>query len=80
LNSGLHGEVYTIGADGQHLKNITDNHRDSGSADPVWSPDGTKILFLSAHSFEGGFGIGPATMNPDGTGRHLISSGPQEMY
>lgn len=34
--------------DGQHLTNITDNHRRGGSADPVWSPDGQKILFLSA--------------------------------
>jgi Tol biopolymer transport system component len=80
LNSGPHGEVYTIDADGQHLKNITDNHCDSGSADPVWFPYGTKILFLSAHSFESGFGIGPATMNPDGTDRHFISSDPQEMH
>ncbi len=74
------GDVYTINADGKHLKNITDNHRHAGSADPVWSPDGTKILFLQAHAFEGGFGIGLATMHPDGSARHFISSDPKEMH
>ena len=76
--SGSHGEVYTMDADGSNLKNITDNFRNGGSGDPVWSPDGKKILFLSAH-FEGGeFGIGLATMNPDGSARHFISPNPEE--
>jgi len=72
-HGGHHGEVYTMDADGQHLKNITDNFRHAGSSDPVWSPNGKKILFLSAHVEGGGFGIGLAMMNPDGTDRHFIS-------
>jgi len=75
-----HGEIYTIDADGQHLTNLTDNHRDGGSADPVWSPDGTKILFLQARPLNGGFGIGLATMNPDSTDRSFLSSDPQEEH
>ena len=75
------GEVFTIDADGQQLTNLTDNHRSGGgSSDPLWSPDGTKILFLSEHAFSGESGIGLATMNPDGTDRHFISSEPQEMH
>ncbi len=77
-----HGEIFTIDADnGQQLTNLTDNERSGGgSSDPVWSPDGTKILFLSEHYFSGESGIGLATMNPDGTDRHFISSNPEEMH
>jgi Tol biopolymer transport system component len=66
-NKGCFGEIYTVDSDGQHLTNIADNRCQAGSADPVWSPDGTKILFLSAHAEGGKFGIGLATMNPDGS-------------
>ena len=66
------GEIYIVDADGQHLTNITDNRCKAGSADPVWSPDGKKILFKSAHVEGGEFGIGLATMNPDGSARHFI--------
>ena len=75
-NKGCFGEIYTVDSDGQHLTNITDNRCQAGSADPVWSPDGTKILFLSAHAEGGKFGIGLATMNPDGSARHHISPNP----
>ena len=66
-NKGCFGEVYTVDSDGQHVTNIADNRCHGGSAEPVWSPDGTKILFLSAHAEGGVFGIGLATMNPDGS-------------
>ena len=71
-----YGEIYTVDSDGQHLTNIADNRCQAGSADPVWSPDGTKILFLSAHAEGGEFGIGLATMNPDGSARHHITPNP----
>jgi Tol biopolymer transport system component len=79
-NKRCYGEIYTVDADGQHLTNLTDNRCHAGSADPVWSPDGKKILFLSAHEEGGEFGIGLATMNPDGTDRHHILPNPKEMH
>jgi TolB protein len=75
---GCHGEIYTDEADGQHLTNLTDNHCLAGSHEPVWSPDGKKILFLSAHAEGGEFGIALATMNPDGTEHHFITANPGE--
>src|SRR5450755_918120 len=47
---------------GGRVKQLTHD----GSADPVWSPDGTKILFLHASTKNGEFFIGLATMKPDG--------------
>ena len=78
---GCRGNIYTVDSDGQHLTNITDNRCQTGSSDPVWSPNGKKILFLQRRA-EGdevsppGFGL--ATMNPDGSARHFISSNPVE--
>ena len=72
------GEIYTVDSDGQHLTNIADNRCQAGSGDPVWSPDGKKILFWSAHVEGGEFGVGLATMNPDGTDRHHIIPNPGE--
>jgi TolB protein len=71
-----YGEIYTVEADGQHLTNITKNWCQAGSSDPVWSPNGKKILFTQAHAFSGGFGFDLATMNPDGSKRHFILPNP----
>jgi Tol biopolymer transport system component len=75
---GCHGEIYTVDPDGQHLTNLTNNHCQAGSHEPVWSPNGEKILFLSAHVENGEGGIGLATMNPNGTERHFITPNPGE--
>jgi len=72
-----HGEIYTVDANGKRLTNITDNRNRGGSADPVWSPNGTKILFKSAHAEGAAFGIGLATMNPAGSARHHITPHPR---
>ena len=72
------GNIYTVDSDGQHLTNITDNRCQEGSSDPVWSPNGKKILFLQDRAEGGVVGLGLATMNPDGSARHFISSNPEE--
>lgn len=54
--------------------------RNEGSFDPVWSPDGTKILFTDT-IFVGEIGVFPpseckvdlATINPDGSPRAFVS-------
>jgi Tol biopolymer transport system component len=70
--SGAYGDVYVVDATGGTPVNLT--HDTTGQADPVWSPDGQKILFLD-NGFVNGVGrTGLATMNPDGTQRHFISS------
>jgi Tol biopolymer transport system component len=70
------GEIYVVDADGRHLHNVTHNGQHGGSADPVWAPDGTKILFLDTGVFDGTFTSGLATMNPDGSARTFLSPTP----
>ena len=70
--NGPYGDIYTVSATGGAHINIT--HDTTGQADPVWSPDGQKILFLD-NGFVNGVGrTGLATMSPDGSNRHFISS------
>jgi Tol biopolymer transport system component len=77
-NHRCYGNIYTVDSDGQHLTNITDNRCKEGSSDPVWSPNGKKILFLQDRAEGGVVGLGLATMNPDGSARHFISPNPVE--
>jgi Tol biopolymer transport system component len=77
-NHRCYGNIYTVDSDGQHLTNITDNRCKEGSSDPVWSPNGKKILFLQDRAEGGVVGLGLATMNPDGSERHFITSNPEE--
>jgi Tol biopolymer transport system component len=54
------GEVYRMNAlDGLGKKNLSNNGRDVGDSDPVYSPDGTKIAYRSR---------GNQTSNPQGDG------------
>jgi Tol biopolymer transport system component len=70
--SGPYGDIYVVDATGGTPVNLT--HDTTGQADPVWSPDGEKILFLD-NGFVNGVGrTGLATMNPDGTQRKYLSS------
>jgi len=65
--------VYVIGADGRQLRNLT--HDSFGQSDPVWSPDGTKILFVDHRILPSGtHRWGLATMRPDGSARRFVSS------
>lgn len=44
-DNGTHEEIFTMGLDGKNLQRITKN--DFWDLYPVWSPDGSKIVFLS---------------------------------
>ncbi|MEX2436717.1 MAG: hypothetical protein WD471_00960 [Candidatus Paceibacterota bacterium] len=59
-------EIYTVSSDGSNLTNIT-NNPNSIDMLPIWSPDGSKIAYVS---FEGT--LSTYIMNPDG-------SNPQEI-
>jgi len=74
-NPGAYGDIYVLGAAGGSPDNLTRNPTNqAGSADPAWSPDGTKILFLDNRVVNGVGRAGLATMNPDGSARRFISS------
>jgi Tol biopolymer transport system component len=79
---GSRGEIYTIRADGTHLRNLTHNVTGrQGSSDPVYSPDGRLILFVSGEfPPDGPPTIGLATMRTDGTRRAFISTHPADEH
>ena len=85
--------VMIVDADGQHLRSLTQDHGLTGlsssdqspwyeeSFNPVWSPDGTRIMFVHAsYTPEVGFNAGLQTMNPDGSDRRWVSDGHGEEH
>jgi len=74
-NPDAYGDIYVVDATGGSPVNLTRNPvGQAGSADPAWSPDGSKILFLDNRVVNGVGRTGLATMNPDGSDRQFISS------
>jgi TolB protein len=74
-NPGAYGDIYVVDATGGRPLNLTRNPAgQAGSADPAWSPDGRKILFLDNRVVNGVGRTGLATMKPDGSDRQFISS------
>jgi len=70
--SEAYGDIYVVNANSGNVVNLT---RDTdGQADPAWSPNRTKILFLDNRLVNGVGRTGLATMNPDGTQRQFLSS------
>jgi Tol biopolymer transport system component len=74
------GEIYVMDADGRHRKNITRNNGHGGARDPVWSPNGKKILFGQGQVVHHVFKDGLATMRPDGSKRAFLSKNPKEEH
>jgi TolB protein len=73
--TGPYGDIYVVDATGGSPVSLTRNPvGKSGSADAVWSPDGSKILFLDNRVVNGVGRTGLATMNPDGSDRRFIST------
>ena len=65
-------EIYTIKADGSHLMRLTNNSVDD--TQPDWSPDGTKIAFVSG--VNKGNNLEIYTMNADGTEQTRLTNDP----
>lgn len=72
--TGSRGDIYTIRRDGTHLRNLTRNKNGKqGASDPVYSPDGKRILFVSGDfPADGAPQVGLATMRPDGSKRRRL--------
>jgi Tol biopolymer transport system component len=59
-------EIFTIDIDAQHLERVTDNSY--WDLYPAWSPDGTRIAFLSKRDSD----LDLYMMNADGNDQHLF--------
>jgi Tol biopolymer transport system component len=80
-NPAAYGDIYDIDASGGRPVNLTRNPAGkAGCADPIWSPDGKKILFLDNRVVDGVGRTGLATMNPDGSNRRFVSSRNLEIH
>jgi Tol biopolymer transport system component len=68
-------EIYTMNADGSDQRNLT-NDPAARDADPLWSPDGTKIAFLRTAT-DGWYGNNRSeiyVMNADGSNKINLTS------
>lgn len=64
-------EISTISAQGMDLRDLTNNHEPD--TDPVWSPDGTRIAFVSKRDRQS---ADIFIMSADGTSvRHIVQAG-----
>lgn len=73
-NPAAYGDIYVVDANGGGPINVSRNPAgQAGCADPVWSPDGSKILFLDIRRVSGVGRTGLATMKPDGSNRRFLS-------
>ena len=75
-----HGSAWVVGANGHGLKNLTPYPTTTGAldgyADPVFSPDGTRILLVHGlFPDSGAFNVGLAMMRPDGTHLKYVADG-----
>lgn len=71
-------DVYTMGPDGSNQVKLTDDQ--SEDFDPVWSPDGTQIAFVSNRVNDSGGGDFIYTMLADGSGVKQVSHEPESSF
>ncbi len=82
---GSKGNVYVMSADGSAKQRLTNNPpvshfghdfqdvRFELANNPVWAPDGTKIMYTQWQN--GGFPVWLVSINPDGSGQTVIVDG-----
>jgi Tol biopolymer transport system component len=82
---GCKGAIYVMNAGGTGMAKTVDsppivnvgqgfgNFRFDYRGNPVWSPDGTKIMYT--HWLDGGFPTELVTVNPDGSGETAVVDG-----
>ena len=68
--------IYTMNTDGTGLTKLTSG--DLGETSPVWSPDGTKIAFVTNAAYPVARDI--AIMNANGSGMKLIVMRPGDQF
>ena len=66
-----HWEIKTADIDGSSKKTLA-KHK-AGNINPAWSPDGTRIAFVSGRNFEDGGSGNLFTMSPDGSNVELVT-------
>jgi Tol biopolymer transport system component len=74
-NRGGPTRLWTIGADGKHLRRLTDGDR--FDTDPSWSPSGKQIAFArpTRPDSDTGSVFDVFTVHPDGTGLRRLTKG-----
>jgi Tol biopolymer transport system component len=76
------GPIFTIRADGTHLRNLTKERPDGFSlgSDPVYSPDGHQIMYLSSDRTNQGniVTIGLSVMQKNGQHLRYVTDTPTE--
>jgi len=68
--AGSHSDIYVMNADGSGKRNLT--HDALQNAEPVWSPDGRRIAFVSRRDGKAEIYV----MNADGSGKRNLTRNP----
>ncbi len=78
--TAYHG-LYVVNADGSNLRTVVAPSFTQEVAAPTWSPDGSRIAYVTWLTTADHWTVHPRVIAPDGTGDHqLLPSGPDGAY